>query len=33
MVTSVLGATLTLLPLVKGAFVGVQWAIRDRGGV
>jgi uncharacterized protein (DUF983 family) len=33
MVTSVLGATLTLLPLVKGAFVGVQWAVRDRGGV
>jgi len=33
MVTCVLGATLTLLPLVKGAFVGVQWAIRDRGGV
>jgi len=33
MVSSVLVATLTLLPLVKGAFVGVQWAVRDRGGV
>lgn len=33
MVTSVLGASLTLLPIVKGAFVGVQWAVRDRGGV
>lgn len=33
MVTSIVLATLTLLPLVKGAFVGVQWAIRDRGGV
>lgn len=25
-------ATLLLLPRVKGAFVGVQWAIGDRGG-
>lgn len=33
MVSSIVIATLTLLPLVKGAFVGVQWAIRDRGGV
>jgi uncharacterized protein (DUF983 family) len=33
MVTSVLVATLALLPLVKGAFVGVQWAVKDRGGV
>ena len=25
--------TLLLLPRVKGAFVGVQWAVGDRGGV
>ena len=24
----IVGATLTLLPLVKGAFIGVQWATR-----
>lgn len=33
MVTSVLVATLALLPLVKGAFLGVQWAVKDQGGV
>ena len=27
---SIVGLSLTLLPRVKGAFVGVQWAIGDR---
>lgn len=30
---SIVGLSLTLLPRVKGAFVGVQWAVGDRGGV
>ncbi len=29
---SVIVMTLLLLPRVKGAFVGVQWAVGDRGG-
>ena len=32
LLTSILTATLLLLPRMKGAFVGVQWAIRDEGG-
>ncbi len=28
----IVAATLLLLPLVKGAFVGAQWALRDEGG-
>lgn len=32
LVGSIVVAALVLLPLVKGAFVGVQWAVRDRGG-
>jgi uncharacterized protein (DUF983 family) len=28
----VIGLSLFLLPRVKGAFVGVQWAVGDRGG-
>ena len=32
-VSAVVGSALMLLPRVKGAFVGVQWAVRDRGGV
>lgn len=32
MVGGIILATVLLLPRVKGAFVGVQWAIRDRGG-
>jgi uncharacterized protein (DUF983 family) len=31
--SGIVGAALLLLPRVKGAFVGVQWAVRDRGGV
>lgn len=31
-VPSIIGLTLALLPRVKGAFVGVQWAVGDRGG-
>lgn len=31
-IPSILLLTLVLLPLVKGAFVGVQWAVGDRGG-
>ena len=30
--SGVVGSALLLLPRVKGAFVGVQWAVRDRGG-
>jgi uncharacterized protein (DUF983 family) len=30
---SIVLLSLVLLPRVKGAFVGVQWAIGDRGGV
>jgi uncharacterized protein (DUF983 family) len=29
----IVGLTLALLPRVKGAFVGVQWAVGDRVGV
>jgi uncharacterized protein (DUF983 family) len=29
---SIVGLSLTLLPRVKGAFVGVQWAVGDRAG-
>lgn len=29
---SIVGLTLVLLPRVKGAFVGVQWAVGDRSG-
>ena len=29
-VPSLIGLTLLLLPRVKGAFVGVQWAVGDR---
>jgi uncharacterized protein (DUF983 family) len=29
---SIVGLALALLPRVKGAFVGVQWAVDDRGG-
>lgn len=29
---AIVGLTLVLLPRVKGAFVGVQWAVGDRGG-
>ncbi|MEQ1753914.1 MAG: DUF983 domain-containing protein [Micropepsaceae bacterium] len=32
MVVTLVTAALILLPIVKGAFVGVQWAVRDRGG-
>jgi len=32
-VSGVVASALALLPRVKGAFVGVQWAVRDRGGV
>lgn len=32
LVATIVVAALVLLPLVKGAFVGVQWAVRDRGG-
>lgn len=32
-IPSIVGLTLALLPRVKGAFVGVQWAINDSGGV
>ncbi|MFM9865726.1 MAG: DUF983 domain-containing protein [Micropepsaceae bacterium] len=28
----IIGSTLALLPRVKGAFVGVQWAVGDSGG-
>jgi len=28
---SIVGLSLVLLPRVKGAFVGVQWAVGDRG--
>ena len=31
-VPSIVGLTLLLLPRVKGAFVGVQWAVGDRSG-
>jgi uncharacterized protein (DUF983 family) len=31
--SGIVGSALALLPRVKGAFVGVQWAVRDRGGV
>jgi uncharacterized protein (DUF983 family) len=31
-VPGIIGLTLALLPRVKGAFVGVQWAVGDRGG-
>lgn len=29
----IVGLTLMVLPLVKGAFVGVQWAVGDRGDI
>lgn len=29
-IVSLVGLTLALLPIVKGAFVGVQWAVGDR---
>ena len=32
MLTGLVGVTLWLLPIVKGAFVGAQWALRDEGG-
>lgn len=32
MLTGIALLTLWLLPLVKGAFVGAQWALRDEGG-
>ena len=32
MVGAIITATILLLPRVKGAFVGVQWAVRDQGG-
>jgi len=32
LVVAIVVAALVLLPLVKGAFVGVQWAVRDRSG-
>lgn len=32
-ITSLVGLTLLLLPRVKGAFVGVQWAVGDRSAV
>lgn len=32
MVGGIIMATALLLPRVKGAFVGVQWAVRDQGG-
>lgn len=32
LVATIVVAALVLLPLVKGAFVGVQWGVRDRGG-
>ena len=31
-VPCIVGLALTLLPRVKGAFVGLQWAVGDRGG-
>lgn len=31
-IPAIVGLTLLLLPRVKGAFVGVQWAVGDRGG-
>jgi uncharacterized protein (DUF983 family) len=31
-IPGIIGFSLWLLPRVKGAFVGVQWAIGDRGG-
>jgi uncharacterized protein (DUF983 family) len=31
-IPSVVALALLVLPRVKGAFVGVQWAVRDRGG-
>lgn len=31
--TSLVGLTLVLLPVVKGAFVGVQWAVGDRSAL
>lgn len=32
MVVTLVTAALILLPIVKGGFVGVQWAVRDRSG-
>jgi uncharacterized protein (DUF983 family) len=32
LVGTIVVAALVLLPLVKGAFVGVQWGVRDRSG-
>jgi len=31
MLTGLVALTLWLLPIVKGAFVGAQWAVRDDG--
>jgi uncharacterized protein (DUF983 family) len=31
-IPTIIALTLLLLPRVKGAFVGVQWAVGDRGG-
>jgi len=31
MLTGLVAVTLWLLPIVKGAFVGAQWAVRDDG--
>lgn len=31
-IPTIIALTLVLLPRVKGAFVGVQWAVGDRGG-
>jgi uncharacterized protein (DUF983 family) len=31
--SGIVALSLVLLPRVKGAFVGVQWAVGDRGGV
>lgn len=32
LIPAIIVLSLVLLPRVKGAFVGVQWAVRDRGG-